>query len=69
MTSNKFRFAPGIDSVSEVNSAEICNIASFRFDKPIACRADDEIELKDGQWYLIRNGISTLIEGMWKSNQ
>jgi len=44
-------------------------VARFSFDKTIICLPTDEIELKDGQWYLIRNGISTLIEGKWKSNQ
>jgi len=65
----KFRFEDSILTVSEINSSNICKQARYVFDKPIILRPDDTFLLDAGQWFLVRDIHTTLIEGMWKSNQ
>jgi hypothetical protein len=49
----------------EINSDTISKNVRFVFDHPFAVSDQDIFELKNGQWYLIRNNIATLMEGKW----
>jgi hypothetical protein len=51
--------------MAEINTSVICSHVRFVFDKTLIAGPEDEFDLIDGQWFLIRNNNATLIEGKW----
>ena len=62
---NFFRFEKGVASFSEINSAVICTGAKFVCDYETVLLPDDLVELKDGQFFLIRNNLAYQVDGKW----
>jgi hypothetical protein len=54
-----------VGTVCEIYDKDICCHARYTFDHEVIVKAGDYVELIDGQWFLIRNGEGSLIEGKW----
>ena len=54
-----------VGTVCEIYDEKICKHARYTFDHKLIVKAGDYVELIDGQWFLIRNGTGSLIEGKW----
>ena len=58
-----YRFASGVGT--EIPIGVVCQNARFVFDRAVHLRKNDVLTLVDGQWFVIRDGDATLIEGKW----
>jgi hypothetical protein len=61
----RVRFEPEDGALSEIALAPVSVGAKYVLDHVVICKPGDVFELKDGQWFLIRNNETTLIEGKW----
>jgi hypothetical protein len=50
---------------SEIGDECISTTTKFVFDHEIISKPGDFFQLLDGQWFLVRYGVATLIEGKW----
>ena len=64
---NNFRLRPPKDNstIREISIEALSSLVRFRLDRDMICQPNDIFELIDGQWFLLRHGIKTLIEGRW----
>ena len=59
-----FVFADGV--ATEIPKGVVCQNARFVFDRALKMNGKDYLKLVDGQFFLVRNGQDTLIDGKWE---
>ena len=52
-------------SLAEIGIGVVCRNTRFVFDHPVTVLADDELELDNGQWFLIKDNKRILLDGKW----
>jgi hypothetical protein len=66
----RYKLSDTSKSLAEVGVGVVCRNTRFVFDQPVTCLADEELELDNGQWFLIKviNGKEERIQldGKWE---
>ena len=55
----------GTEVLVDINCRRVCANAKYTFDHPLHWQVTDQIIMRNGQFFLLRNGEEILIDGRW----